>query len=263
MNKNKIDKLDEISINNRISFFENMVKNMKNTELTGVELAKEKARIYCKENPEWEMICNIPESDDLYYTWEELEKEEKKPWIDHYGKLDADKAWNEFSYGKCKVENGFIAEDGLFYHNHPIDKNIMMVFKIRGEKFKLTREYGRKCFEGLKYKDITERDILNLEEFLQNELMRYKNNSEHGKQMGMILAYPRKKDIKILKRTGLKHARIQINGSYFSRREAITFNENGFIGFGGELDDKNIQPIIKAFEKWCKLLKERKNKISA
>lgn len=251
MNKSK---LDEIATNSRIRFFEE--------ELKGVELAKEKARIFCMKNPEWEMICNIPESDDLYYTWEELSKKEQKPWIEHYGKIYAKDAWLEFSYGKCKVEYGFIAEDGLFYHNHPIDKNIMMIFKIRGEKFKLTREYGRKCFEGLKYSDITGQDIMNLIKILIVELEEYKNSSKHGKEMDMNVAMFRKKDIKELKK-GLVCARIQINGSYFSRREAITFNENGFVGFGGELDNKNIQPIIKSFEKWCKNLKERKNKISA
>jgi hypothetical protein len=127
MTNKAIDKLDQMAINNRINFFEN--------ELKGHYLAKEKAKIYCKENPEWEMICNIDNIDDYYYTWEELSEEEQKPWIDYYGKLDADKAWREFSYGKCKVENGHIGEDGKFYDRIPMTLvNVMMVFKIGGVK---------------------------------------------------------------------------------------------------------------------------------
>jgi hypothetical protein len=108
-----------------------MNKNIEK-ELTSFDLVYEKAKIFCKENPEWEMICNIEDSDSLYYTWEELREDEQKPWIDYYGKLDADKAWREFSYGKCKVENGCIAEDGIFYRDHPLDKNAMRIFKIGG-----------------------------------------------------------------------------------------------------------------------------------
>lgn len=40
-------------------------------------------------------------------------------------------------------------------------------------------------------------------------------------------------------------------GSYFSAREVISFNRNGFIGFCGEADDKNTAPVLTAFCKWC------------
>lgn len=120
----------------------------------------------------------------------------------------------------------------------------------------LTRDQGREFFKGLSYADITGNDIMDLIKILVNELEKYKNSSEHGKQMGMSVAVLRKKDIKILKNE-FKAARIQVNGSYFSRREAVTFSETGFIGFGGELDDKNVQPILRAFKTWCGELKGR------
>lgn len=38
---------------------------------------------------------------------------------------------------------------------------------------------------------------------------------------------------------------------YFKDREAVTFNGNGFIGFAGWADEKNVQPILSAFVHWC------------
>ena len=67
--------------------------------------------------------------------------------------------------------------------------------------------------------------------------------------MNMKVASIRKSDIVFNKK--LRYAKIQVNGSYFKRREAVTFNETGFIGFGGELDNRTVQPILKAFLKWC------------
>lgn len=127
MNKKSIDKIDEMATMNRINFFESV--------LTGFDLIYAKAKEYCLKNKGWEMICDIDNIDDYYYKWDELSGEEKGPWIDYYGKL-ADKAWREFNYGKCKVENGYIAEDGIFYRDHPLDKNAMRIFKTGGIKKK-------------------------------------------------------------------------------------------------------------------------------
>jgi len=41
-----------------------------------------------------------------------------------------------------------------------------------------------------------------------------------------------------------------------SERECISFNRDGFIGFCGDFDDKNAEPILMAFIKWCKLTSE-------
>lgn len=37
----------------------------------------------------------------------------------------------------------------------------------------------------------------------------------------------------------------------YSEREAISFNENGFIGIAGWADSENTRPIIRAFKYWC------------
>lgn len=45
-------------------------------------------------------------------------------------------------------------------------------------------------------------------------------------------------------------ADLRCRAYYFSDRQAVTFERNGFIGFAGWADAENIQPIVRAFEKW-------------
>lgn len=44
---------------------------------------------------------------------------------------------------------------------------------------------------------------------------------------------------------------LTIKGTYFDKREAITFNRNGFIGFAGWASSDNTKPFIYGFIKWC------------
>jgi len=44
-------------------------------------------------------------------------------------------------------------------------------------------------------------------------------------------------------------------GTYFDRREVITFCDSGFIGFCGEADRENEKPILRAFGEWLALIK--------
>ena len=41
-----------------------------------------------------------------------------------------------------------------------------------------------------------------------------------------------------------------VDGMYFADREAISFNDDGFIGFAGWSDSKNVQPFYRAFKSW-------------
>lgn len=52
-----------------------------------------------------------------------------------------------------------------------------------------------------------------------------------------------------------KYADIKCSSSYFVSRQCLTFEEDGFIGFAGWADDKNIQPILRAFKKWIESYK--------
>lgn len=121
---------------------------------------------------------------------------------------------------------------------------------------KLTSAYAREYFKnkGLSYNLITEELFDKLKLFFKIELNNYvTDGDEHSKKIAMCLS---KKEYKINKpkfnhKDGLLHGFIQVDGSYFKNREAISFNENGFIGFAGWSDSNNIQPIIKAFINWC------------
>lgn len=118
----------------------------------------------------------------------------------------------------------------------------------------MTRDKAREYFKskGLDYSKINLEDIKKLSEIASEELEEYlKKGGFHAQQMGMNVRKLRVKDVKVLKKTGLQCARIKIQGSYFHDREGITFSSTGFIGFGGELSDTNIQPILKAFYRWC------------
>lgn len=118
----------------------------------------------------------------------------------------------------------------------------------------MTNDEARAYFvsKGLSYSKITENMIARLQELLTIELEKYLvYGGKHAKEMGLTLRKPLKKQIKILKRTGLQFAYLRVDGSYFHNREAISFNKDGFIGFGGKFSSVNIQPMLKAFCKWC------------
>jgi hypothetical protein len=44
---------------------------------------------------------------------------------------------------------------------------------------------------------------------------------------------------------------LTVQGTYFGKREAITFNRDGFIGFAGWASTINTKPFIDGFVKWC------------
>lgn len=120
--------------------------------------------------------------------------------------------------------------------------------RVRGEKL---REKFNEL--GFCYEYINETHIAILRKHLIDELKNWEG-------LKMTISQPRKKDIKVLKRTGLKYAVIEVDANYFSRREAITFNENGFIGFAGWACDNSVTPFITAFEKWLNWMNDMKQK---
>jgi hypothetical protein len=111
------------------------------------------------------------------------------------------------------------------------------------------RQYFKdKC---LTYDSIGKSKLDDLISMLEIELAMYRiSGGDHAKKMGMRVRTPSIKDSKFLDNK-LKYAFIKIDGSYFNKREGISFNENGFIGFGGEFSTVNTEPILTAFCKWC------------
>jgi len=49
---------------------------------------------------------------------------------------------------------------------------------------------------------------------------------------------------------GPSAAFLRCKSDYFTGREAVSFNADGFIGFAGWADNKNVQPILSGFARW-------------
>jgi len=129
----------------------------------------------------------------------------------------------------------------------------------------MNREEARKLFEnsGLKYSDIGSIQIAQLIKCIKEELQNFNNNG-----FVMELNPLKRNDIEYKEDGSIKNCYFKAkgiikgcnNGSskdiiHFKEREAISFNTqgiegNGFIGFSGWADDKNLTPFISAFIKW-------------
>ena len=114
-----------------------------------------------------------------------------------------------------------------------------------------TRDGARELFASkLSYKQITTNDIRALEGFLAIEYAQHERNGEH---MEMHPCYRKKYQPQINLADGgrgIRSAFLCVSGFYFSGREAISFNEDGFIGIAGWADDTNVQPFLRAFYRW-------------
>lgn len=111
------------------------------------------------------------------------------------------------------------------------------------------RELARNKFKdcGITYKDIKLKDIYKLIQFLNFEITKSSNcilwiiePKLKGKYQNVFF-----EDDK------LRYAELRVKGTYFDDREAITFNEDGFVGIGGWCDKQNIVPLAIGFSRWC------------
>lgn len=116
----------------------------------------------------------------------------------------------------------------------------------------LARKHFQRC--GLSYKDIGLHEI--------NTLIKYLNKhfADYNSCMVMIKE-PRVtgkiKDVILDSDKRIKFAQLRVKGTYFEDREAITFNEDGWIGFCGWADNSNLTPFVMAFVEWCDYLKKK------
>lgn len=109
-----------------------------------------------------------------------------------------------------------------------------------------TTNYAREYFKKSKivYQDITREDINKLIEFLETEL---KEHSHFPMRLSKIVHFKRNGN-------NFEHCYLYVNGSYFKKRQAISFEEENWIGFCGWACSNNAQPFIRAFLKWCDYL---------
>lgn len=96
---------------------------------------------------------------------------------------------------------------------------------------------------GLTYADVTMSDIDRLITLINEFGAVHKN-------MVMKVSRVLKKDFSFSVKGGIIKGYIKVNGPYFDKREAISFNEGGFIGFAGWADKYNVRPFTKAFDTW-------------
>ena len=70
----------------------------------------EQCREWQKKNPEWELICDIKNSDNLYVPqWHGLSEKERGLWGNN------EDYFNECADKKCKVETKVLGEDFKLY----------------------------------------------------------------------------------------------------------------------------------------------------
>lgn len=127
----------------------------------------------------------------------------------------------------------------------------------RGFEPVCSNEDCRKRFAdyGLTYRDITDGDILVLAMLLNREI---KKSNKIGETSVNTTRLSEKKIIKHRTNGSITEAYLFMNSHYYTQRECISFNKDGFIGFAGWADDGNSNPLRRAFLEWCEILKKQK-----
>lgn len=63
----------------------------------------EKCRQWQKKNSDWELLCDIDDTDQYWQQWHELPKSERMSWVGAYGR-DAKAMFEEFGKKRPKIE---------------------------------------------------------------------------------------------------------------------------------------------------------------
>ncbi|MBN3406370.1 hypothetical protein CF088_13975 [Clostridium botulinum] len=127
--------------------------------------------------------------------------------------------------------------------------------KSRKKSYETSRVVARKNFTNkFTYKDITRKDIEQLHELVGIEIEKATNKGEAIETMKINP----KIRTRCTSNKKIKHAFLYVDAHYFEKRECISFNADGFIGFAGWASDANVRPILKGFNRWCSYLSENK-----
>lgn len=104
-----------------------------------------------------------------------------------------------------------------------------------------SRNDARQAFaeSGLSYSDLSRADLDRLRKALDQSLAR----------VSTIKGYKMKRAIRLVNWPN-GWAALTCQAYYFESREAVTLNDNGFIGFAGWADDGNVAPILNGFKEW-------------
>lgn len=106
----------------------------------------------------------------------------------------------------------------------------------------MTTNEAREVFasSGLSYRDAMQ----NLPSLRVGIAKALKAAASEGRALEMTLRRNTKGD-------KVRQAYLRLDGPYFKDRECVSFNPDGFIGFAGWADSKNVAPILEAFVEWC------------
>jgi hypothetical protein len=116
----------------------------------------------------------------------------------------------------------------------------------------MTSEKARQYFKDCKlsYDDIDSGDICILIMMLNKTLKKLRKSTEISLRMSEKIKSKYKTNGDLIT------CFLRVNGSYFTNRECISFNAEGFIGFCGWADSTNQKPIVDSFIQWCDYLKK-------
>lgn len=119
----------------------------------------------------------------------------------------------------------------------------------------LDRDTARARFNelGIDYGQIYEGDIEALFMLTNRAVKKFANKRPERDE---ITTLHMSKRVKVDKRTNgtIRGAFLFANSYYFTQREAISLNHDGFIGFAGWASDRNVQPFLEGFMEWCDYL---------
>jgi hypothetical protein len=113
-------------------------------EYFSVEQASSHAAEFCRKNPAWLRVCDMPDTEEvsraLYVQWDELSKAAQERWGSEY-------AYDEFARKRCKVKQGVMSGKGEIYGSVldvPLFHNMMCMYRVGVARAKEWREQRAK-----------------------------------------------------------------------------------------------------------------------
>ena len=127
----------------------------------------------------------------------------------------------------------------------------------RGFEPVCTNDEAREYFKlkGLSYEKIHDYDLLILRYLLVKEI---EKSNKTGETSVNTMRMSSKQSMSLNPDDTIHTAFLFMSSHYFENRECISFNRDGFIGFAGWADQGNLNPIKRAFLKWCDFLTDGK-----
>lgn len=120
----------------------------------------------------------------------------------------------------------------------------------------MTRNEARQYFrdKGLTYKDISRTDLALLSSLINRNFAKERAAAIKAGKDPYWLRVNSARNYKgdFAPFTGfMVCAFLTGKGEYFTAREVVSFNRDGYIGFCGDASDRNAQPVLEAFVEWC------------